>query len=219
MEVNINSADMADIKNLLTNIKNESPKMMRMVVNKGVAGGRTEAVAAIYEDLSLTKTRIRKDFTMKKMFAKDASAWLKSKGKPIGLGEFSPIQKKTGVTVKVKRGGKRALVKHAFMPSKRTGAAQVTGRQNRVFMRYYRYEHEGPYRGVREGFSKKHYASLPSKYRYRDKVKLRTLTGPRIQDIYANPIRFAKVLKLTEGRMIKEADRLLKVVSSGKMVL
>lgn len=219
MKVDINSAEMADIKGLLKNIESQSPKMLRMVINKGVTGGRTEAVSAIYEDLNLTKTRIRKDFTMKKMFVKDSSAWLKSKGKPIGLGEFSPTQKKDGVTVKIKRKGKRKLVKHAFMPSLRTGTAQVTGRQSRVFMRYYRYEDEGPYVGMRKGFSKRHYASLPSKYRYKDKIKLRTLTGPRIQDIYADPMRMKLVLIRTEKRMEKEADRLMDLVLSGKMVL
>ena len=197
MEIQIDESQLRDVQTMMTGIKNGYPKVLTRAVNKTLTGVRTDAVGEIYKDLNLTKTRIRKDFKIKKMTWSYLTARIISKGAPVGLAAFTGTrQTKKGVSVKVKRSGKRSILKHAFIADAEKTATFGSITRTHVFWRKY----SGPRSKPRVGFS---YGALPRKYR----LPVERLIGPRIQDIFDEPKVMKPVMKMADDRLAVNLQR------------
>jgi hypothetical protein len=140
-----------------------------LAVNKTLTGVRTDATAEVYKKLNLTKTRIRQDITTTRATYGNPAGRLIARGKPVGLISFSGTRAvKKGVSVLVRRDATRKILPHAFIATAKTA-------QN-VWWRGW----TGPRQPVRPTIN---YARLPRQYRH----PIHRLTGPRIEDILADP--------------------------------
>ena len=185
--------DIEGLQQLLKDLGIESPKIIYRSINKALTGVRTDAVNAVYQQLNLTKTRIRKDFDAPvKAHAGKLRGSIAARGKPVGLMSFGAKQLKNGtISVKVLRGGSKKKLKHSFI-------ATAKGAEN-VWWRKTIYK-----RPVKPGVN---YAKLPKKYRL--PVELRS--GPRIEDILAKSAVYSDVELKGWTRLRAEYARLLRI--------
>ncbi len=195
MEIKIDESQLRDVQSMLTGIKNGYPKVLTRAVNKTLTGVRTDAKKEIAKDLNLTQKRIGEDFKIRKMSFSRLTGQIDSVGKPVGLASFTGTkQKAKGVSVKVKKTGKRSIIKHTFLANVR-GKTEA-GDKEHVFYRLY----TGPRAKFRPGFP---YSMLPKKYRYPGApgASLERKTGPRVQDIYASDKVMKPVLSMADDRL------------------
>lgn len=189
IQVQVDKSQLADVQRAVYGIKNGHKKVLTRAVNKTMVGVRTDSVQEVYNVLSLTKTRIRKDFKITKMTFGAPVARISSTGKPISLTTFSGTRQiKAGVSVKIKRSGARKVIKHAFIESVK-GSKQA-----------FRREYRGPRSAIKPGFV---YAGMPARYRY----PIQRLTGPRIQDVYDDHRVMKTVLKKADDRLSLNLNR------------
>ena len=185
--VKIDQSALERVRAALEGIKNGYENALVTSINKTLTTAKTQAAARIGNELNLKAARIKEDFTVKKANYSDPSGALTATGEPVGLVNFGANKTQKGVTVKVKRSGSRSLLKHAFI-SKGSGASKAADgtTKEHVFWR----EYDGPRSKTPKWMSIRlkmfPYAALPKKFR----LPLERLTGPRIEDIFAQ----AKVL-------------------------
>jgi hypothetical protein len=179
--VTINQADIAKVQALLGDLKDKYKSVMTTSINKTLTTARTQATARIGNELNLKASRIKEDFTIQKANFGNISGALVAKGAPVGLINFSASQTMKGVSVKVLRSSSRTVIKHAYIGSKKGQTKQhVYWRKNRM-----------PGTG-RWPVGKKARAAWDTVAPvYRRPVE--RLTGPRIEDIFANPKVFDPV--------------------------
>ena len=177
---------LADVRNIMIDIKNGYESVMRSAINKTLSTVQTQAVARIGNELNLTAARIKQDFWILNATLARTGGGVYSKGAPIGLVSYGAKWTgsiKKGVTsdvkVKVKRSGSYKTIKHAF------AAATVHSKAGSVINIFWR-----KYQGPRSAWNPRAaYNRLPYKYRY----EVERLDGPRIQDIYASDTVFEPV--------------------------
>ena len=203
MEIQIDENQLRDVQTMMTGIKDGYPKVVSRAVNKTLTGVRTDAVGEISKKLNLTKTRIRKDFEIKKATRVYLFGRIVSKGVPVGLAAFTGTkQRAKGVSVKVKKSGKRTILKHTFLADVTKARSFGTYTNTLVFYRLY----EGTRAPFRSNFR---YGVLPRKYRFPKDPKnsLEAKTGPRIQDIYDEPEVMKPVMKMADDRLTVNLQR------------
>jgi hypothetical protein len=115
-----------DAQKLLSGIKDGSRKVIVRALNKTVGtssgGVQSDAVKAVAGEFNLTQKDIKRDFKVKKATYTDLSAYVRSQGKPIPLGRFIRTrQTLKGVSVQVKKGRSRTIIRHAFIPKLKSG--------------------------------------------------------------------------------------------------
>jgi len=186
--VKIDKTSLAELNTALSGIKNGTTAVTVRALNKTLTGARTEAVAAIYAKLNLTKTRIRQDFTLYKANYSKPSGKIEARGKPVGLISFSGTRAvKKGVSVLVRRDGKRTILKHAFIRTIKN-AENVWWRE---------------WSGARQPVDPDvRYGRLPKRYR----MPIERLTGPRIEDILAKDTTLTEVLDRSSIRYRDNLD-------------
>lgn len=188
VKVDIDRGDLTRLKATMAAIGKSAKPVMARAINKTLTGTRTDAVGEIYKSLNLTKTRIRKDFSLHKASSVVVRGSVLAKGKPVGLISFTGTkQLKSGlVSFKVHRREKHTKLRHAFI-------AQAGGNKH-VFERV-----NWGKRPFRPGFP---YAVLPHKYRF----PLERKTGPRIEDDYSQKIIIDPVAIMAGNRLTKNVD-------------
>lgn len=183
MQIKLDKSDMAAVDTMLINLKGAYPRVIYRSVNKTLGNVQTKAVDEIYSVLNLTKTRIKKDFKQYKAGPSNLKGSIVATGKPINLASFSGTTQTTkGIGVRIFRGGTRHTLKHAFIweRSTKSGSTAKTA--------FWRAEVMGrPYVKTRP------YAYL-AKTGVIKRLPIETLTGPRIEDIYARPTVIDNVL-------------------------
>lgn len=182
--IELNKADIANVQVALAGVKNGASRVLSRAINKTLDGVRTDSVNEIAKDITPKKSTIRGTFTVRKTSVTNLEGRTYSRGKPLGLIHYQARQTKKGVSVKVKRVGKRAVILGAFI-AKGKGATNV-------FWRQYR----GTRKKVRPGFQ---YGALPRGYR----LPIERLTGPRIPDIMGNPKVIGLILSAANVRLDK----------------
>lgn len=176
--VKLNQADVAKVKALLGDLKDKYKTVIVRSINKSLQTAQTQATARIGNEINLKAARIKKDFTLKKANYSDMSGSLKMTGKPVGLVQFGARQTQKGVSVKVLKSESRSVLKHAFIT---TGKGS---KKEHVFWRQKeRKTMPKPKRFPMGKISKKGWKHIPKPY----KLPLERLTGPRIEDIFAQP--------------------------------
>jgi len=168
MEIRVDQGMLNEVLSAVGDIKNGYKQVLVTSINKTLGTVKTQATARIGNELNLKAARIKGDMTLQKANYSKVSGALICSGEPVGLVQFGASQVQKGVTVKVLRSSPRSLLKHAMVI---TGGNSST---KHVFWRQY----DGPRKPVVPG---KKYGALPKEFR----LPLERLTGPRIEDIFA----------------------------------
>lgn len=199
MEIQIDWRQLAEVKAALVGIEKGWERATSRALNKTLASLRTEAAREIKKDINLTHSRILKTFSIKRATAGYLTARLDSRGRPVGLASYiGTRQVQKGVSVKVLTGGKRSILKHAFLAT--TRHAKKTGETTEVTNVFWR-KYEGP-RVYRPTWRNVDYPSMPHKFRF----PLARLAGPRIQDIYAKPTVSERVMAKADALVSKHLE-------------
>ena len=170
MEVIIDDAQWREIGRALDGVKKGVPKVLTRATNKTLITVKSESAKAVYAELNLTQKRIKKNIKIHKMRWDHLQGDFSTTGKPVNLIDFTgtrPVKK--GVSVKVKRGSKKSTIPHAFITYGRGGVKRIVGRRK--------------YRGDRTQASSK--LAWPEISENKLRYPVEWLTGPRIEDIYA----------------------------------
>lgn len=175
MKIELNKADVAELKILLAGVKNGAPKVLTRAINKTLTGTRTQAKREIVKRYNLTQKRVNQDFRTNKASWLRLTGGVVAKGKPLGLTSFMGTkQTKKGVTGKILKEKPRYLIKSAFLA--RAGiTSTATG--------------EKPLQAFRR-FGKARYP-------------IERLTGPRIEDEFAKPRTYNAVTKYAQERIVE----------------
>jgi hypothetical protein len=177
MQVNINPEDIARVHLFLDDIK--ADVVMRRAINETLTGVKTDAARVVYEDLNLTQTRIKKNFYTRNATGSDITGLFRSKGDPVNLASFTGSRMTTrGLSVKVKRSGTRATLKHGFLWTRTTKAGEEA---STAFQRAWSGARTSasnrlPWKGFYPGTNPAH-----------ERRTVETLRGPRIEDILGKP--------------------------------
>lgn len=199
-EIRINEADLQAAQQFFNQLGNESDTALYRAINKTLTGVKTDAADIVYQDLNLTKTRIKKNMKIRKAFAKQLNGSFISIGKPINLASFGGTrQTKKGLSVKVKRAGTRSIIRHAFLWERATQSGTMA---KTAFWRDYTGERAkppklGPVPTKRYGILK----GRADRYR-----TIETLQGPRIEDILGKPANLTLLNKKAGERFVKNAE-------------
>jgi len=142
MNVNIDKADIASVKKMLTGIKNGTPKALTQALNKTTKTMKTQIKARLGNELNLTAARIEKDLRIIKASYNNLNGGVVASGQPVGLTQFKATQTKKGVKVKTKKAGTKKLIKHAFIQHGRNQNLHVFWRKGKE--RYEIHAKHGP---------------------------------------------------------------------------
>jgi hypothetical protein len=189
LKMEIDRADMDKVHAMLGDLKGAPDAVFRRAVNKTLDGIKTEAVNAIAEEITPTKTAIRKTFTTKKA---GVDAWVRSRGGPLNLINYKARQTKDGVTVQIGKKDKRVLFPSAFI-----SVAKAGGTTKAFFSR------------LKPPYKTKASPKLPWK-RFAPKhmrLPIRSLSGPAIPDIWKRKPVFDKVQAAGVARLSVNIDR------------
>ena len=185
--------DVADVKEMLKKLsRDESRKAMARGINKTMTGVRTDGTKILTERYALTATEIRKSWKIKKAPFKNPHGVVSSKGTFIRLIKFGARPSRTGVSVKVLRGGARKVIKHAYI-----GHAKKGQRLEQVYRR--KWDIVWPSSHKKPVNKKRAYAKLPLEYRF----PVEALYGPRLQDHLGDGNIFKVLTKMAGDRLLK----------------
>jgi len=193
MRIDINQRDILDIELALMGIRNGGPKALTRAINKTLTGVRTDKTNEAGKILNMKKTDIRKAVKINKATWSNMSAKVSRKGKPVALAKFKNTrQTRKGVSVLVKVGGQRTILRHAFLATMKSGHVGVFWRKDDTFVGYA----DSP------KLTGAAYGALPEHYR----LPIRELYGPRVEDILADEKVMARIVKSANERLQKNLD-------------
>lgn len=192
LRVEVNQADLYNVKTLLHGLSNAVPKITRMAVNKTLAGVRTDAVNEVSKVITPTKTKIRASISVKKMGSANDSAYVRCAGRRMALIHFKARQTKKGVTVQVLKKEPRSLIKHAFIMTMKSGHKGV----------FWRKDWGGTRQPVRPG---RKYGVLPKMYR----LPMSERFSLAVPEVLGHPPTIKAVLDLAGPRLKKNMDQAL----------
>lgn len=133
------SADLSRLKQSLRKLGQDiaaNDKATARAINKATALGRTEMARAIRDEFMLTVSKVREKLQVRKAFAKQGrltiSGELFSKDpsgrrRAINLASFGARATRKGLSVKIKRGGPRVLLRQGFIGNKGRTAFERKG--------------------------------------------------------------------------------------------
>ncbi len=176
MEIELNKRMFNEVKAAMSEIKNGYKKVLVTSINKTLTTTKVQATARIGNELNLKAGRIKQNLSIQKANYDKISGALISQGEPIGLINFSASSVAKGVTVKVLRSESRSLLKHAYI---------ATGRRSTKQHVFWRKDRDKMPQAKKFPVGKKSGSPWP---RFGEKYRLPAvrLTGPRIEDIFAN---------------------------------
>lgn len=199
MKITINQNDIAEIRTMLRQIKDEAPKAVVRAINETMPGVRTDGTKLLSDHYALTAPSIRESWKINKAKFRDPHGVVSTAGTFIRLINYGAKQTKTGVSVKILKAGKRKVIKHAFISTVRKDQSN-----KQVYWRTYKGPHSKP-------VSNRAYAKMPLKYR----VPVEALYGPRIQDYLGDPYVMSMLTKMTEERLSKNMRRAIESILRG----
>lgn len=190
MKVEINEVDVRDFKLFLTAQGNDAKKILVRSINRALPGVRTDAKDEIAKVTTLKKSIMHKHMTIKKAYGVKPIGIFDTTSKPIPLINYSARMTKKGVTVQVlKSSSNRALIRHAFVATMKSGHKGVFWREAEDFPRI----------KFKSGVS---YGALPRKFR----LPITERYGPRVSDFLGEKTLMAKVMDKSGTRWVKAMD-------------
>ena len=129
MNVTVSVNDKALIDALI-GLGKETERALTSALNTSARKVRTEAVKIIQQELNVKTGSATKAIKVQRAYRGSSVASLQISGWPIPMiGYLGTTQGKKGVSVKVKRFGKRTILKHAFIATMRSGHKGVFWRE------------------------------------------------------------------------------------------
>ncbi len=175
MEITIDQGMLDDVRDVLSDITNGYENAIVTSINKTLTTAKTQAAARIGNEVNLKASRIKEDLTINKASYSNIGGSLVATGEPVGLINFGARSVEKGVTVQVLKSSSRTTLLHAFI-------ATGSGSTEHV---YWRATDRGTMpAAIKFQVGRKSGAAWP---RFGDKyrVPVERLTGPRIEDIFA----------------------------------
>lgn len=114
-EIEINQADMDNVKRMLADIKGAGARVTARALNKTLTGVKTDSSAAIRDVVTAKKAAVDETFKISKATTVNPSAYITSTGKPLALMDYSARQTNKGVSVQVRKDRARKIVRGAFI--------------------------------------------------------------------------------------------------------
>jgi uncharacterized protein YoxC len=193
--IKIDQGQLAGVRAMLSEIKNGAELALRNALNKTVDGCTTDTAKAVYSEINLTQTRIKRDIGQKKATLQVLSAQVYSRGKKVPLIEYGARQVKQGVTFQIKRTGGRSAMHYGFI--------QMTNKGLQVLHRKTVQVGTGKPIGVpKAGYLYTFPARWPDVYR----AETRIMYGPSIPDIWGRNDIFRDVETKAIDRLVKRLD-------------
>lgn len=195
--IEINKDQLAQVEALLSGIKGGISTALMRALNKTVTGCVTDTAKAVYSEVNLTQSRIKKDIGSKKATKLILSASVYSKGKKIELIEFGARQVKQGVSFQVKRSGGRSTMHYGFI-----GTGESTGKKH-VMRREGAMVGKGKPIGVpRAGYL----WTFPGRWADRYRADTRIKYGPSVPDIMGKSEIFKDIEAKATARLTANID-------------
>jgi hypothetical protein len=185
LAVRFNEEQLREVNSLFNRLIGDTDEILYRAINRTEDNAQVRAVDLIYQDLNLTKTRIRSDFTKRRAYRGRLRGTLKAEGFPVGLASFTGTRQLVSglVSVKVKRTGTRHRLRHAWMAQARgSGPEHVWERVNYVG----------------SGRRALWWLNPNSRFRY----PLDRKKGPRVEDFYAAPQVYEPTERYASERLV-----------------
>lgn len=124
MYLEISKEDIKAIEKTLKNIKSGVPKVLVTGINATLKTMNVEVRKRIGNDLNLKASRIADDMKVVKASYSKISGAIRVSGEPVGLIQFMNAKSRNfeGVTVKVKRNKRAAMIPHTFTAKGKSGS-------------------------------------------------------------------------------------------------
>lgn len=118
--VRLDEQQLAEVTELLKEIKNGVPKALSGAINDTAARQRTRISADIRGKVNIKKRDIDGHITIKKATVKNPSGWVKlQSSRRLSLSYFGGRQTKTGIAYKIDKAGGRQAIAGGFLVAKR----------------------------------------------------------------------------------------------------
>jgi len=193
MQITISKRDLLSVEVALMGIQNGAVKALNRAINKSLTGVRTDKTNEAAKVLNMKKTDIRNAIKIGRATWSKLTGVVSRTGRPVPLAKFKQTrQTKKGVSVLVKTGGQRTILKHAFIATMRSGHVGVYWREDREFVAT----------GAPAKLPARAYGALPEGYR----LPIKELYGPRVEDILAEAGVMARIIELANERMKKNLE-------------
>ena len=219
MRINFDAEDVARVKLLLDDI--DAKRVMVRAINRTLDGVQTDAVRFISTDLNLTQARIREDFYINRAVFERITGSVVARGRPVNFASFIGTTETIsdwngGLSVKLKKSGSRERFKHGFLWTRPAGSFRVNTASGGISQDTARtaFERDAPpYHTFRSRFSpwKRIFPERPA---VAGKRRLKTLTGPRIEDELDKDRVMNSVMIEAQGRIDTNMDHELEYILS-----
>lgn len=198
-EIKLNESDLQQVRDLLSKMRFESPRITSRAINHGLKQGEMAAVDGVYQKAALTKKKIREQVKIYRVRASGNShtGKVEMSGEPRNLLDYGAKVTNNGVTFRIWRAGKRERYRHAFawtlLKQRYSGILEV----NIDHPRYKAMYEFGPI----------------TQEEYIRKMPLRRKTGPSVPVIYMNTPGLAERAEATAAeKMLEELNRQMALV-------
>jgi hypothetical protein len=185
MQIAVDATDLRHAELMLDGVKDAIPRVLMRSINRTVDGTVTDAAKEIAQVVNLPQRIIKANLRKQKASIDRVQGAVVSKGRPVPLIHYGARQTRKGVTVLVKKGRPRSLIKQAFISVMRSGHKGVFARRKEL---------SGTGRPLEE--ARGHPGRWPKKYR----LPIRQLYGPRVEDVFGDQIVLQPVLDKAKRR-------------------
>jgi hypothetical protein len=189
MQIEINQADLAAVKKMLSSVQGMDQRVIKRSVDRTMGTVKTKVSTVARETLNITKRDADPHIGIHKYeIAKNSGAVVIS-GASFPVYAFRPTQKATGVRVKIKKAGGFKLIEGAFIATMRSGHAGVYWRQWHAFKK----PNTGP----------KPWGRMPKKYR----LPVHEIFTSSLPDVVGDDIPMGKILADANTNLHKNIER------------
>ena len=185
-KVSLNKADLAEVERMMKGIKNGYSTVVRRTINDGIKGAKIYTKDTLKKEYTIKAGAVNKTFKQVNATNVKLSGALRSIGAFVPLINYSARQTKKGVTVQIKKGGKRELWPGAFITTMKSGHKGVFSRE------------KPPYKTKKS--PKLPWKQFEPKYR----LPIHEQFGPRVPGIMGKKQNMNEILEKVDKRMEKK---------------
>ena len=136
IDVRVDERQLARVRRELAAYPGALKRVVPRAINKVAAGARTQIVRGLAGELTLTQKRIRDRVGLRRASYRRWLAELTIGGRRYPLSAFRPRQTRKGLTLRLRRGEARMLIRHAFLARGRTPMRRAAGADERRPLTY-----------------------------------------------------------------------------------
>jgi hypothetical protein len=128
-KMEIDRADLDNVKRMLADIKGAGARVTARALNKTLTGVKTDSSAAIRDVVTAKKAAVDETLKISKATTVNPSAYITSTGRPLALIDYSARQTNKGVSVQVRKDRARKIVPRTFISAMKSGHKGVFWRR------------------------------------------------------------------------------------------